>query len=172
MLDVDKSDPYHYHYILWQNNGTGQFASCWGMSGSLIFAFADWFIKFAGLAPGPFASLILRNNSTSMIQIDRPFSTLNDILCWSKHSLAINPKVQSRHEVLTKLIVQADVLIGVFRPSVLGRLGLGPDMFLSCKDEGKKGLNEKLIFTHIIGWVVGPVTHVLFACLGTEWNNS
>ncbi|KAJ3928394.1 MAG: CoA-transferase family III [Lentinula lateritia] len=108
-------------------------------------------VEFAGLAPGPFAGLILADNGATVIRIDKPFSSSSpDILCRNKRSLAINPKTRSGLDVLKKLITSSDVLIDPFRPGVMERLGLGPDIFLGAS--GKVGLNEKLIYARIIGF--------------------
>lgn len=53
--------------------------------------------------------------------------------------------------VLKKLISTADVVVDPFRPGVLERLGLGPDVFLGNRNV--KGLNEKLIYARIAGFV-------------------
>jgi alpha-methylacyl-CoA racemase len=108
-------------------------------------------MQFAGLAPGPFAGLILADSGASVIRIDRLSSTSSDILCRGKRSLAINPKVPSGLEVLIKLTAKADVLIDPYRPGVLESLGLGPDVFLGSEDKRKSGLNEKLIYARIAG---------------------
>lgn len=50
------------------------------------------------------------------------------------------------------MIASADVLIDPFRPGVLERLGLGPEVFLG--DGKQKGLNEKLIYARIVGLVL------------------
>ncbi|KAG8213389.1 CoA-transferase family III domain-containing protein [Butyriboletus roseoflavus] len=49
-----------------------------------------------------------------------------------------------------RLIAQADVLIDAFRPGVLERLGLGPEVFHDT--EGKEGLNDRLIYARIAGF--------------------
>jgi len=51
--------------------------------------------------------------------------------------------------VLKKLIASADVLIDPFRPGVMERLGLGPEVFLG--DNRQKGLNERLVYARIVG---------------------
>jgi alpha-methylacyl-CoA racemase len=113
--------------------------------------FLTKFIQFAGLAPGPFAGLILADSGASVTRIDRPSSASSDILCRGKRSFAINLKVPSGREVVKKLITQADVLIDPFRPGVLERLGLGPEVFLSSEHKGKNPLNEKIIYARISG---------------------
>ncbi|KIK63164.1 hypothetical protein GYMLUDRAFT_223068 [Collybiopsis luxurians FD-317 M1] len=108
-------------------------------------------VEFAGLAPGPFAGLILADYGATVIRIDKPFSSSSsDILCRNKRSLAINPKTPSGLEVLKKLIVSSDVLIDPFRPGVMERLGLGPEVFLG--KDGKSGLNKRLIYARIVGF--------------------
>lgn len=105
--------------------------------------------QFAGLAPGPFAGLILADNGASVTRVDKPFKSSSDLLCRGKRSIAISPKVPSGLETLRKLIIASDVLIEPFRPGVMERLGLGPDVFLG--DGHKPGLNEKLIYARIVG---------------------
>jgi len=51
---------------------------------------------------------------------------------------------------LKKLIASADVLIDPFRPGVMERLGLGPEVFLG--DNRQKGLNERLVYARIVGF--------------------
>lgn len=88
-----------------------------------------------------------------MIRIDQlSASMLPDILCRGKRSLAINMKIPSGREVLKNLIAQADVLIDPFRPGVLERLDLGPEIFLGSESNKRvDGLNKRLIYTRIAG---------------------
>ncbi|TFK40292.1 CoA-transferase family III [Crucibulum laeve] len=107
-------------------------------------------IEFAGLAPGPFAGLILADNGASVTRIDRPSASSSDVLCRGKRSIAINSKVPSGRELLKKIISLADIVIDPFRPGVMERLGLGPEVFLG--QGGQKGLNERLIYARIAGF--------------------
>ena len=50
------------------------------------------------------------------------------------------------------MICAADVVIDPYRPGVLERLGLGPELFLG--DGRRKGLNEKLIYARLVGYVL------------------
>lgn len=52
-------------------------------------------------------------------------------------------------ELLLKLIERADVLIDPFRPGVLEKLGLGPDVFLN----ENTGINKRLIYAKLFGSV-------------------
>ncbi|KAJ3474383.1 hypothetical protein NLI96_g12490 [Meripilus lineatus] len=109
-------------------------------------------VEFAGLAPGPFAGLVLADWGANVIRIDRPTSSITpavtqDYLARNKRSLAIDPKVPSGLATLKKLINNSDVLIDPFRPGVMERLGLGPDIFL-----GEKGSNKKLVYARLAGF--------------------
>ncbi|PPQ90997.1 hypothetical protein CVT25_013922 [Psilocybe cyanescens] len=107
-------------------------------------------IEFAGLAPGPFAGLILADNGASVTRVDRPSSNSTDVLCRGKRSIVVDSKKPSGRKLLEELISSADVLIDPFRPGVLERLGLGPELFLG--DGTRKGLNKKLIYARIVGF--------------------
>ncbi|KAJ7127061.1 CoA-transferase family III [Mycena epipterygia] len=107
-------------------------------------------IEFAGLAPGPFAGLILADNGASVIRIDRPSAPSSDILCRGKKSAAINPKITSGKAALTRLVASADILIDPFRAGVMERLGLGPEVFLG--NDRSPGLNKKLIYARMVGF--------------------
>ncbi|KAG6898545.1 hypothetical protein C0993_006088 [Termitomyces sp. T159_Od127] len=107
-------------------------------------------VEFGGLAPGPFAGLILADNGATVIRVDKPDSTNIDVLHRGKRSIAINPKVPSGREALLKLISSADVVIDPFRPGVLERLGLGPEVFLGNADH--QGLNPRLIYGRVVGF--------------------
>lgn len=107
-------------------------------------------IEFAGLAPGPFAGLVLAHNGASVIRIDRPSSATRDLLCAGKRSIALDMKTASGLQVAKDLIAKADVLIDPFRPGVLEKLGLGPEVF-HTSDE-REGLNDKLIYARLAGF--------------------
>ncbi|KAF9069210.1 CoA-transferase family III domain-containing protein [Rhodocollybia butyracea] len=104
-------------------------------------------LEFAGLAPAPFAGMLLADNGASVIRVDRPFATTLDVLCRGKRSIAINSKIPSGRELLKRLVASSDILIDPFRPGVLERLGLGPEVFL-----GSSGLNQQLIYARIVGF--------------------
>ncbi|KAG7451105.1 CoA-transferase family III [Guyanagaster necrorhizus] len=104
-------------------------------------------IEFAGLAPAPFAGLVLADNGADVIRIDKCSSVSNDVLCRGKRSLAVNLKTASGRNVAKNLIASADVLIDPFRPGVMEKLGLGPEVFVA-----REGLNNRLIYARIVGF--------------------
>lgn len=89
---------------------------------------------------------MLADNGASVTRIDRTTSSSSDILCRGKRSFSVDSKFTSGRELVKNLIAQSDVLIDPFRPGVLERLGLGPEVFL-----GPRGVNERLIYARIVG---------------------
>ena len=85
-------------------------------------------IELAGLAPGPFAGMILADFGAEVVRIDRPnANTSRDQLAGRKQSVVLDLKSDAGKAVLYKLVSKADVLIEPFRPGVMEKLGLGPD---------------------------------------------
>ncbi|XP_006459337.1 hypothetical protein AGABI2DRAFT_177311 [Agaricus bisporus var. bisporus H97] len=107
-------------------------------------------IEFAGLAPGPFAGLVLADNGASVTRIDRPNAGSADVLTRGKRSIIVDSKTLSGRDLLRNLIASADVVIDPFRPGVMEKLGLGPEIFFG--NGRTKGLNERLIYARIVGF--------------------
>ena len=102
------------------------------------------------MAPGPYAGQVLQDWGARVIRIDRIEGVAHtpDLLVRGKRSIAINARVPSGLNLLKRMIQQSDVLIDPFRPGVMERLGLGPDVFL-----GKDGLNDSLVYARLSGCV-------------------
>lgn len=87
-------------------------------------------LEFAGLAPGPFAGLLLADAGASVIRVDRPSPSPGtptpDQLTRRKASVAIDLRTNSGKSAARRLAMAADVVIEPFRPGVMERLGLGP----------------------------------------------
>lgn len=62
----------------------------------------------------------------------------------NKRSLALNLKHSDGLHIVKKLCSSSDVLIEGYRPGVMEKLGLGPDVL--C------GLNSKLIYARLTGF--------------------
>lgn len=101
-------------------------------------------LEFGGLAPAPFAGLLLADNGASVLRIDRPNSPSSDLLTRHKCSVAIDLKSASGLQFLKSLLPHADILLDPFRPGVLERLGLGPDVLLR--------INPRLIIGRMTGF--------------------
>jgi alpha-methylacyl-CoA racemase len=107
-------------------------------------------LEFAGLAPGPFAGMLLADAGASVLRIDRPPALTSgtppapDLLTRHKTSVAIDVKDPAGAAVIKQLARHADVLIDPYRPGVLEKLGLGPADLLP--------LNPRLIYARLTGF--------------------
>ncbi|KAH9882660.1 Isopenicillin N epimerase component 2 [Plenodomus biglobosus] len=106
-------------------------------------------LEFAGLAPGPFAGLLLADYGATVLRIDRatpqsPTTTPSDQLTRRKTSIRVNIKEARGIALLKHLALSADILIDPFRPGVLEKAGLGPDTLLQ--------LNPRLIVARLTGF--------------------
>jgi alpha-methylacyl-CoA racemase len=118
-------------------------------------------IEMAGIGPAPFAAMWLADMGADVIRIDRKaapgdstFDTLKSygFLNRGRRSLALDLKKPEAVAALLKLVEGADALIEGFRPGVMERLGLGPDVCLAR--------NAKLVYGRITGWgQTGPLAH-------------
>ena len=117
-------------------------------------------IEIAGIGPGPFAGMMLSDMGADVIRIDRAdrvkedgkAQVPKDILARGRRSVAVDLKNPEGVETVLTLIEKADGLIEGFRPGVMERLGLGPEVCLAR--------NPKLVFGRMTGWgQEGPLAH-------------
>jgi len=107
-------------------------------------------IEFSGLGPGPFAGMMFADMGAEVIAIHRQSEFGNEktaainISERGKRSIALNLKSPEGIETALQLIESVDALFEGFRPGVLERLGLGPDICLAR--------NPKLVFGRMTGW--------------------
>jgi alpha-methylacyl-CoA racemase len=67
-----------------------------------------------------------------------------DVMMRGKRSVTLDLKAERARDAALQLIARADVLIEGFRPGVMERLGLGPDVALER--------NAKLVYGRMTGW--------------------
>jgi len=111
-------------------------------------------IEFAGIGPGPFAAMLFADMGAEVIRIERksavrrPLSLLNagpfDVASRGRRSVALDLKRPAGVAAALRLVAQADALIEGFRPGVMERLGLGPDVCLTR--------NPRLVYARMTGW--------------------
>lgn len=109
-------------------------------------------IEMVGIGPCPLAGQLLADLGAEVIVIDRVSTPADptEINRRHKRSIALNLKSPEGLKAAQQLIAQADVLIEGFRPGVMEKLGLGPDVCLS--------VNPKLIYGRMTGWgQTGPL---------------
>lgn len=119
-------------------------------------------IEFAGIGPGPFTAMLFADMGATVVRIERksavrrPLSLLSlgpfDVASRGRLSVGLDIKRPAGREAALRLIGQADALIEGFRPGVMERLGLGPDVCLAR--------NPKLVYGRMTGWGQdGPLAH-------------
>ncbi len=103
-------------------------------------------IEFAGIGPGPFCGMMLADHGAEIIRIDRPGARLDprDALSRSRRSIVLDMKQQPGLQVARELCGKADGLIEGYRPGVMERLGLGPEVLLAD--------NPRLVYGRMTGW--------------------
>jgi alpha-methylacyl-CoA racemase len=103
-------------------------------------------IEMAGIGPGPFAAMMLADHGAEVIRVERPGSSHapNDPLLRSRRSVVLDLKDKEDRMRLRALASEADGLIEGFRPGVMERLGLGPDVLLAD--------SPRLVYGRMTGW--------------------
>lgn len=104
-------------------------------------------VEFAGIGPGPFCGMLLSDLGADVVRVDRKGSgraSPADVTSRGRRSVALDLKSPDAIEAVLKLLESADGLIEGFRPGVMERLGLGPDVVLAR--------NPKLVFGRMTGW--------------------
>jgi len=110
-------------------------------------------VEFQGIGPGPFTAMLLSDMGADVLRIDRkggrtPSKT--EVTYRGRKAVALDLKKPEAVEAALKLIEGADALIEGFRPGVMERLGLGPDVCLKR--------NPKLVYGRMTGWgQTGPM---------------
>lgn len=111
-------------------------------------------VEFAGVGPAPFCAMLLSDLGADVLRIDRQGNALGnaadlfdrnkDILNRGRHPVTLDLKSPEGIERALAFIAHADILLEGFRPGVMERLGLGPDVCLAR--------NPKLVYGRMTGW--------------------
>ena len=107
-------------------------------------------VEVGGIGPGPFCAQMLSDMGADIVRVDRKgidkglIDNKFNLLHRNRRSIGVDLKKPEGIETVLKLIEQADALIEGFRPGIMEKLGLGPDI---CHKR-----NPKLIFGRMTGW--------------------
>lgn len=109
-------------------------------------------LEIASIGPGPFAAMMLSDMGAEVLRIDRIVGESEadldkadkDILNRGRKSVSVDLKNPAGVEVILRLVEGSDALIEGFRPGVMERLGLGPEVCLKR--------NPSLIYGRVTGW--------------------
>jgi alpha-methylacyl-CoA racemase len=117
-------------------------------------------VEFTGIGPAPMAGMMLADMGATIIRIDRtgpselgvPMPEQFEFTKRSRAVIGLDLKKPESVQLALRLIDGADALIEGFRPGVIERLGLGPDVCLRR--------NPKLAYGRVTGWGQdGPLAH-------------
>jgi alpha-methylacyl-CoA racemase len=117
-------------------------------------------VEMAGIGPAPMCAMLLADIGADVLCIDRtadsglgiPVNAKYDLLRRGRRSVALDLKRPEAVQTVLRLVEQADALIEGFRPGVMERLGLGPDVCLTR--------NPRLVYGRMTGWgQEGPLAH-------------
>ena len=111
-------------------------------------------VEMEGIGPGPFAGMMLADHGAEVIRIARPGVRIDpsDVLARSRSRVELDLKSEAGRAAARALIRDADGLIEGYRPGVMERLGLGPEVLLAD--------NPKLVYGRMTGWgQEGPLAH-------------
>ncbi len=110
-------------------------------------------IEMAGIGPVPFVGMMLSDMGADVLRIDRKpvgggdsFERVKapNFVDRGRRSVALDLKHPQACALALDLIAGADALIEGFRPGVMERLGLGPEVCLAR--------NPRLVFGRVTGW--------------------
>ncbi len=106
-------------------------------------------IEVGGIGPGPFCGMMLSDMGATVIRLERKdelslTKSKYNILTRNRKSIFIDLKQPQGVRALLRMLEQVDALQEGFRPGVMERLGLGPDICLER--------NPGLVYGRVTGW--------------------
>jgi alpha-methylacyl-CoA racemase len=103
-------------------------------------------VEFAGIGPGPFACMMLADMGAEVVTLDRigAKKSLKSVAGRGRKIVELDLKDKDAIAQVLDLLANADALIEGFRPRVMERLGLGPDVVMAR--------NPKLVYGRMTGW--------------------
>ena len=111
-------------------------------------------LEIGGVGPVPFCSMVLADLGADVVSIARPSAPGDDddpmtaatggIFHRGRRSIAVDLKQPDGIAAVLRMVGGADGLLEGFRPGVMERLGLGPDV---CAEA-----NSRLVYGRMTGW--------------------
>jgi alpha-methylacyl-CoA racemase len=103
-------------------------------------------VEFAGIGPGPFACMMLADMGAEVVTLDRMGAgkNLKSVAGRGRKVLELDLKNEETIAQVLDLLANADALIEGFRPGVMERLGLGPEVV--------QARNPRLVYGRMTGW--------------------
>ncbi len=115
-------------------------------------------IEVGGIGPGPLCAMMLSDMGADVIRIERKGHVARtepkyDVMMRNRRSVSIDLRKPEGVAAVLKMVGQFDALQEGFRPGVMEKLGLGPDVCLER--------NPRLVYGRMTGWgQEGPLAKV------------
>lgn len=109
-------------------------------------------VEFEAIGPGPFCGMMLADMGADVLLVDRTEGAglklarrrEHDTMLRGRRSVTLDLKSPAAVEAALRLCERADALVEGFRPGVMERIGLGPDVVLAR--------NPRLVYGRMTGW--------------------
>jgi alpha-methylacyl-CoA racemase len=103
-------------------------------------------LEMAGLGPAPFCGMMLADHGAEVIRVEREggWSLPGDPMTRSRRTIRVDLKQADGIALVRDLAKTCDGLIEGYRPGVMERLGLGPDVLI--------GDAPRLVYGRMTGW--------------------
>ena len=109
-------------------------------------------LELEAIGPAPFCGMLLADMGADVLLVDRPTDPglaferrrSSDVMLRGRRSITLDLKTPAGIAAMLELIDRADALIEGFRPGVIERMGLGPDILLAR--------NPRLVIGRMTGW--------------------
>ncbi len=109
-------------------------------------------LELEAIGPAPFCGMLLADMGADVLLVDRPSDPglgiererWSDVMLRGRRSVTLDLKAQGGVDALLRLVERADALLEGFRPGVLERLGLAPEVLLAR--------NPRLVVGRMTGW--------------------
>lgn len=109
-------------------------------------------VELAAIGPAPYGVMLLADLGAEVVRVDRVAAARGAAgaevsmlgLSRNRRSVAIDLKTAEGVEVVGRLAATADVFVEGFRPGVVERLGLGPEVL--------RAADPRLVYARVTGW--------------------
>jgi alpha-methylacyl-CoA racemase len=109
-------------------------------------------LEFEAIGPAPFGAMMLADMGADVLLVDRPGDSdlgfgrtrRHEVMLRGRRSVTLDLKSAQGAEAALRLAEKADAIVEGFRPGVMERLGLGPEVMLAR--------NPRLVYGRMTGW--------------------
>lgn len=103
-------------------------------------------LEIGSIGPGPFAAMVLADLGAEVVRVQRPGAGVSrdPLLRGRAAVVGLDLKTKAGVDLVLRLVAASDVLIEGFRPGVVERLGIGPEVCTA--------VNPRLVYGRMTGW--------------------